>query len=71
MMQFLPSDTRPNVLFLVVDDFRPALGSYGEKVKTPNLDQLAAQSVRFTDARAQVSKIYKRISKSQTLYCNL
>ncbi|XP_071790257.1 iduronate 2-sulfatase-like [Asterias amurensis] len=44
---------KPNVLFLVIDDFRPALGSYGERVHTPNMDQLAAQSIRFTDARAQ------------------
>ncbi|XP_038063308.1 iduronate 2-sulfatase-like [Patiria miniata] len=46
-------DSRPNVLLLIIDDFRPALGSYGEQVITPNMDQLAAQSIRFTDAHAQ------------------
>ncbi|XP_022099061.1 iduronate 2-sulfatase-like [Acanthaster planci] len=46
-------DSKPNVLFLIVDDFRPALGSYGEHVLTPNMDQLAARSIRFTEAHAQ------------------
>ncbi|XP_033632113.1 iduronate 2-sulfatase-like [Asterias rubens] len=50
---FINGDSRPNVLFLIIDDFRPALGSYGEQVITPNMDQLAAQSIRFTDAHAQ------------------
>jgi iduronate 2-sulfatase len=38
-----------NVLFIFVDDLRPDLGCYGNKiVKSPNIDQLAAQSVLFT-----------------------
>ncbi len=40
---------RPNVLFILCDDLRPdALGCYGSKhVKTPNIDRLAAEGVRF------------------------
>ncbi|HJX91153.1 MAG TPA: sulfatase [Pyrinomonadaceae bacterium] len=43
-----------NVLFIVSDDLRPTLGSYGNTiVKTPNLDKLASQGVRFDRAYAQ------------------
>lgn len=39
---------RPNVLLLLVDDLKPALGCYGDKIaKTPNLDSLAADGMRF------------------------
>jgi arylsulfatase A-like enzyme len=45
---------RYNVLFIVSDDLRPTLGAYGNTiVKTPNLDKLAAQGVRFDRAYAQ------------------
>ena len=47
-------ENRMNFLFIVSDDLRPALGSYGDAVvKTPNLDKLAQRSVRFTTAAAQ------------------
>ncbi|HJN12312.1 MAG TPA: sulfatase-like hydrolase/transferase [Pirellulaceae bacterium] len=39
---------RPNVLLILVDDLKPALGCYGDTVaKTPNLDGLAASGMRF------------------------
>ncbi|MFJ8162091.1 sulfatase-like hydrolase/transferase [Streptomyces sp. NPDC096136] len=43
---------RPNVLFVLGDDLGWAdLSSYGSPhIKTPNLDRLARQGVRFTDA---------------------
>jgi iduronate 2-sulfatase len=41
------------VLFIMSDDFRPELGSYGSKAKTPNLDKLAARSVQFDRMYAQ------------------
>ena len=43
---------RPNILLILTDDQGwPTLGSYGGKlVKTPNLDALAQQGARFTDA---------------------
>ncbi|XP_027703003.1 iduronate 2-sulfatase [Vombatus ursinus] len=43
-----------NVLLIIVDDLRPALGCYGEAlVKSPNIDQLASRSVVFQNAFAQ------------------
>lgn len=39
---------RPNVLLLLVDDLKPALGCYGDAAaKTPHLDSLAARGMRF------------------------
>jgi N-acetylglucosamine-6-sulfatase len=42
---------KPNVLFILCDDLRPdALGCYGSKhVKTPHIDRLAAEGVRFAN----------------------
>ncbi len=39
---------KPNVLLILVDDLKPALGCYGDRVaKTPGLDALAARGMRF------------------------
>jgi len=44
---------RPNVVILLADDLGwQDLGCYGGPVKTPTLDALAAQGVRFTDFHA-------------------
>ena len=41
---------RPNVIVMYVDDLGwQDIGCYGGPVRTPTLDQLAAQGVRFTD----------------------
>jgi N-acetylglucosamine-6-sulfatase len=42
---------KPNVLFILCDDLRPdTLGCYGSKhVKTPNIDRLAKEGVRFAN----------------------
>jgi iduronate 2-sulfatase len=38
-----------NILFIAVDDLRPDIGAYGNKlVKTPNIDRLAAMGTVFT-----------------------
>lgn len=39
---------RPNVLLILVDDLKPAIGAYGDPLaKTPNIDRLAASGMRF------------------------
>src|SRR5262245_43307791 len=45
----LSAASRPNVLFILCDDLRPAaLGCYGSPhVKTPNIDRLAKEGVLF------------------------
>ncbi len=49
--QPLPADqaSRPNVVFILADDMGYSdLGCYGGEIATPNLDQLAAGGLRFT-----------------------
>ncbi len=44
----------PNVLFIVIDDLRPALGCYGDPLaRTPNMDRLARSSRQFSRAYCQ------------------
>lgn len=44
----LPAAERPNVLLILVDDLKPALGCYGDSIaRTPNIDALAARGMRF------------------------
>jgi len=46
-------DQRPNVLWITSEDNSPLLGCYGDKLaKTPNLDRLAGQGVRYRNAFA-------------------
>ncbi len=42
------SGTRPNILLIVSEDNGPELGCYGDRyARTPNLDRLASEGVRF------------------------
>lgn len=45
------SQGRPNILWFVVDDMSANLSCYGEKtIQTPNIDRLAREGTRFTNA---------------------
>ena len=47
----LAAEPAYNVLLIVADDLRPALGVYGDKtVRTPNIDSIARDGVRFSHA---------------------
>lgn len=46
--------SRPNVLFITVDDLRPMLGAYGERyMHTPHIDRLAENGLLFRRAFVQ------------------
>lgn len=58
LVWFLPASSdaekRRNILFIAIDDLRPALGCYGDKTAvTPNIDQLARRGTVFQRAYCQ------------------
>ena len=47
------SETRPNILWITAEDMSPNLGSWGDSyARTPHLDRLAEESVRYTSVFA-------------------
>ena len=50
------AQTRPNILFIAVDDLRPVIGCYGDSLAiTPNIDRLASDGLLFNQAYCQVA----------------
>ena len=49
------SRDRPNILVIIVDDLRPEVAAYGDRIaRTPNIDHLADTGVLFENAFAAV-----------------
>lgn len=47
--------SKPNILFIAIDDLRPELGFYGnEHIKSPHLDKLASESFIFDRAYCNI-----------------
>ena len=45
---FSQQKAKPNILFIAIDDLKPILGCYGDKlIKTPNIDRLAKKGTVF------------------------
>lgn len=60
--------SKPNVLFIISDDLRPAIGCYGDRnAHTPNIDQLAQKSFIYKNAYAQVSVTSNSLYKQRQL----
>ena len=48
---FAQNSARPNILWILMEDVGPEMACYGEPlVSTPNIDRLAREGVRFTNA---------------------
>ncbi len=48
-----PQPTRPNILWITCEDTSPYFGCYGDSFAiTPNIDRLAGQAIRYTNAYA-------------------
>jgi len=48
------AESQPNVLMIAVDDLRPTLGCYGDKIaRTPNIDAMAKRGLIFQRAYCQ------------------
>ena len=44
---------KPNILWITIEDWSPDLSCYGTKgIHTPNIDKLASEGVRYTNAFA-------------------
>ncbi len=49
-----PQKPKYNVLFIISDDLRPELGTYGTpQIQTPNIDKIAKNGTRFDNAYTQ------------------
>ncbi|QIP16554.1 sulfatase-like hydrolase/transferase [Spirosoma aureum] len=50
-LAYQSAPTQPNILWITCEDMSPHLSCYGDnEVKTPNIDQLAAEGICYTHA---------------------
>ena len=65
----LPAQTRPNILWVIVEDMSADFGCYGQKaIATPNVDALAKRGIQFN--RAFVTAPICSISRSALITGN-
>ena len=55
MNAILSAQKQPNVVLIIADDISADFSCYGGQVKTPHIDQLAADGVRFNNAYVTAS----------------
>ncbi len=66
-----PEDKRPNIVLIMADDLGFAdLGCYGAEIRTPHLDRLAADGLRFTQFYNTAKCHSSRVSLMTGLYCD-
>lgn len=62
---------RPNIVLIMADDLGFSdLGCYGSEIKTPNLDAIAGQGLRFTQFYNTAKCHSSRVSLLTGLYCD-
>lgn len=50
------TEVKPNILFLSIDDLRPALGAFGDDLAiTPNIDRFAEEAITFRQTFCQAA----------------
>lgn len=64
------ADARPNIVLIMADDLGFSdLGCYGSEIKTPTLDGLAANGIRFSEFYNTAKCHSSRVSLLTGLYC--
>ena len=65
------ADDRPNIVLIMADDLGFAdLGCYGSEIRTPHIDQLAANGLRFSQFYNTAKCHSSRVSLLTGLYCD-
>ncbi len=65
------ASTRPNIVLIMADDLGFSdLGCYGAEIRTPHLDQLARDGLRFSQFYNTAKCHSSRVSLLTGLYCD-